>query len=453
MKTMSSPQQSSKMTSFFIIWVGQLVSLLGSGLTNFGLGVWVYQRTQSTFLFTLIALSSLLPNLLLLPISGTIIDRWNRRLIMMLSNVVAALCTLAVVFLLFNNALEIWQIYIATAIISTSGMFLKPAFTASITLLVPEKQLSRANGMVQLAIAASQLLAPVLAGILVYAINIQGVVLIDSATYVVALLTLLLVRIPHTQKESAADEAKKHLFKDAAAGWTYLAQKKGLLTLMIFLGIVSFFVGLVSVLVTPLVLSFTTPTVLGLVLSIGGCGMLVGAATMSIWKGPQRRISLVLGGFLVFGVSLIIGGLQASPLLVTLAAFGVFFSLPWINGSITTIMQRMVEPSMQGRVFSIGQVLASIATPLSYLIAGSLADRVFEPLLKNGGALNTTVGKLIGVGAGRGTAFLFILVGTLLILIATGAYFTPRLRFVEGEKDTHAISQEQRILVSNEAKK
>src|SRR6476661_5342709 len=284
---------ASRMRVFMLIWLGQLISLIGSGLTGFALGVWVYQRTGSVTQFALISLSTTLPFIAISPLAGVLVDRWNRRWLMILSDFGAALSTLAIALLLTTGRLETWHIYLATAVSSTFSAFQWPAYTATTTLLVPKQHLGRASGMTQMGQALAQLISPVLAGILLGIIQLQGIILLDFATFLFALVSLLLVRFPNAKTTPAREAGKGSLLHSAAYGWTYITARPGLLGLLIFFSASNFLVGVVEVLTTPLVLSFASPAVLGTILSIGGTGMLVGSLVISTWGGPQRHINNV----------------------------------------------------------------------------------------------------------------------------------------------------------------
>ncbi|HEY75568.1 MAG TPA: MFS transporter [Thermoflexia bacterium] len=419
--------------TFLVIWAGQLVSLVGSGLTGFALGVWVYQRTGSVTQFALISLSTALPGILFSPIAGALVDRWDRRWAMILSDVGAGLCTLAMAVLLLLNRLQVWHIYIAMAVSSAFSAFQWPAYSATTTLLVPQKHLGRASGMVQLGQALAQIVSPTLAGVLMGIIRIQGVILIDFATFLFAVFTLAMVRIPRppTTEEGKAGEGS--LLREAAYGWTYIRARPGLLGLLFFFAAANFVVGIVGVLFTPLVLSFTTTAVLGLLLSVGGGGFLTGSLAMSIWGGPKRRVYGVLGFNLLLGTVLFAAGFPPRAWILGVAAFLAYFSLPMINGCSQAIWQGKVAPDVQGRVFAVRRMVAWASLPLAYLAAGPLADRVFEPLMAEGGLLAGSVGRVIGVGVGRGIGLLYILLGGLLLLTTAVAYLYPRLREVERE--------------------
>lgn len=429
---------SNTMRVFSVVWFGQFISLIGSGLTNFGLGVWVFQQTGSATLFGLISLCAVLPGIVLSPIAGSVADRWDRRKTMILSDCGSGLATLTVALLLLSGNLELWHIYIAVAFSSAAGAFQWPAYAAATTQLVPEEQLGRANGMVQLGQAGSQLIAPLLAGILIATIQLEGVMLIDFATFLFSMVTLLAVRFPKLVRKDEAEANQSSLLRDASYGWKYVRSQTGLMELMIFFALGNLLVGMVSVLVTPLILGFASTTALGTVLSVGGSGMIVGSILLSAWGGFKRRIDTVLGFFFICGLGLVLAGLQPSVPLVTCAAFIFFFSLPFVNGSTNAIIQSKVEESAQGRVFAVLQMIATSAVPIAYLVAGPLADQLFNPLLRTDGELAGTIGYIIGVGEGRGIGLMFIVMGMLLCLLTiAGALYSP-LRNVEGPVPTQA---------------
>ncbi|MCX7594876.1 MAG: MFS transporter [Fischerella sp.] len=421
------------MRVFILIWFGQLISLIGSGLTRFALGVWVYQNTGSVTEFALISLFAMLPSILMSPLVGVLVDRWNRRFCMILSDTGAGLSTLAIVLLLLLGKLEVWHIYLAVAVSSTFSAFQWPAYAAATTMLVPKQHLGRASGMVQLAEAVSRLLSPMLAGALVVTIQIQGVILIDCVTFLFSLVTLLLVRFPKP-KTSVEDEVRQSWgLREFTYGWTYITACPGLLGLLIFFAGINFLIGVVSVLVTPLVLAFASATVLGTVLSIGGSGMLVGGLVMSVWGGPKNRILGVFGFTLLGGLSILLAGLMPSVPIFFAAAFIYYFGVSIINGCDQAIWQSKVAPAVQGRVFAVRSMLALASLPLAYLIAGPLADQVFEPLLTPTGLLAGSIGKFIGVGRGYGIALLFVVMGMLTILAIALGYLYPPLRRLEDE--------------------
>ncbi|MEG4916334.1 MFS transporter [Microcoleus sp. B7-D4] len=421
------------MVNFLLVWLGQFVSVIGSRLTGFALGVWTYQHTHSVTQFALIYLFTYLPGTLLSPIAGTLVDCYDRRKVMIASNCGSGLSSLVMAWLFFAGRLETWQIYLALAVVSTCNILLFSAYTAAITLLVPKQHFSRASGLVQLAQAASQILAPMLAGMLVITIQVQGVLLIDCMTFLFALATLLYVRFPKPEGSSKSSVRKESLFQDMAIGWKYIATRSGLLGLLLFFTIPYFTLGTLETLFTPMILSFASTAQLGLILSIGGVGWLSGSLCISFWGGPKRRIYGVFTFVILQGLLLFLGALKPSIPIAATGIFGYLFAYPILLSCSQAIWQSKVPPNFQGRVFGVRYLIEHLPPPIAYLTVGILADYIFEPLFASGGLLTSSVGQIIGVGPGRGIALMFILVGTINILATVAAYRYPRLRLVEDE--------------------
>jgi DHA3 family macrolide efflux protein-like MFS transporter len=421
------------MATFVFVWFGELISVIGSQLTNFALGVWVYQNTGSATQFALIALFSSVPGILVSPFAGVLIDRWDRRYVMILSDVGAGICTLIMALLLAAGQLQVWHIYILVAISNAFSAFQWPAFSAVTTLIVPKKHLGRASGMGMLGEALAQLVAPVLAGTLVVAFQVQGVMFIDFATFLVALTVLLIVRFPKPDTTEQGKEAKGSVLKEAAFGWRYIMARPGLLSLLLYFSATNFVSSLIGVLFTPLALSFTTPDVMGWIMSTAGFGMLIGSVVMSVWGGPKRRVLGVVGSGMIQGIFLIGAGLRADPVLMAVSGALYFLTFPIMGGSSQAIWQSKTEPDIQGRVFAVRRMIAWSSLPISYLLAGPLADFIFEPLMKAEGALASSIGQMIGVGPGRGIGLLIIVMGALQAVFSMFVLFYPRLRNLEDE--------------------
>lgn len=413
--------------SFLVLWLGQVVSLLGTSLSGFALGIWVYQTTGSVTRFAIIALTTALPRVLLAPVAGALVDRWSRKRMLLLGDTGAGLSTLGVLLLLSFGALEPWHVYIATAFASVCSVAQTPAYIASVPLLVPARHLGRANGMVQLGEAAARIAAPISAGALLGIVGLRGIILIDLATFVYAIGTLLPVRVPSPAR-AAAGAGAGSLRDEIRAGWRYLRTQRALLVLVVLFTASNFFMGMIEVLVTPLVLATGTPVELSQVMTIGGVGMLTGSLTMAVWGGPRRRVLGTLGFMTLEGIFMITGGVTPQFAFFAVAAFGFFFSVPIENGCTRTLLQSTVPADMQGRVFAVASAVAHAAMPLGYSVAGPLADRVFSPLLAPTGALADTVGAVIGTGPGRGIGFMFIAAGALYVMFALLGLAYPRVR-------------------------
>jgi DHA3 family macrolide efflux protein-like MFS transporter len=423
---------SQNMITFIIIWLGQTVSLIGSGLTGFALGVWVYQTTGSVTQFALIALCTVLPRIVLSPLAGVLVDRWDRRRAMIIGDSGAGLSTLVIALLFLTNRLEIWHIYLATAVSSAFSTLQWPAYAAITPLLVAKENLGRANGMIQFSRAASEILSPTLAGVLVLTIKVQGVILIDFATFLFAVITLLLGRMSRTESTTIKTRHDS-LWREVLYGWAYLKARPGLLGLLFFFAVVNFLWAMLGAVLAPMVLNFTSADMLGVIISIAGLGMLAGSLVMSAWGGPKRRINGILSFELFSGMSFILMGLRPSVWLVALGAFTAHLAIAIASSCNQALWQSRVAPEVQGRVFATQQMVTHAVSPLAFLMAGPLADYVFEPLLNADGPLTASVGQVISVGPGRGIALLIMVMGLLKVSVSLWGILYPRIRLVEDE--------------------
>jgi DHA3 family macrolide efflux protein-like MFS transporter len=427
------PRERSGTHTFLIIWFGQLISMIGSGLTSFALGVYIYNRTGAATQLALSLVAASVPNLVLLPFAGALVDRWDRRRVLILSDTGAALVTLTLWALLATGSLEVWHIYVGNAIASALGAFQRPAFMAVPSLLVPKDQFGRVGGLMQLAESVATIVAPLAAGFLIAVIRIEGVFLVDFATFLFAVSTLLVVRIPRPAPQPGAAAGRGSLLREAAFGWEYLRARRGLLGMLILFAIVNFALGFYSALFTPLVLSSFGAEVLGSLLSISGLAMLAGSLVMSAWGGTRRKIFTVLGAISLSGLGMAAVGLRPDVVLMGAGNLLLFGFAPIANAASQAIWLAKVAPDVQGRVFAVRMMIGSAITPLAYLLAGSLADRVAEPLMAEGGALAGTVGRLLGVGSGRGIGLIVVLTGLVVALAPLLAAFIRPIRRVEVE--------------------
>lgn len=425
--------RTQRFSTFFLLWFGQFISMVGSGLTGFALGVWVYQRTGSVTKFSLILLFTTLPGVLLSPIAGALVDRWDRRWAMILSDAGAGLATFAIAMLLYYDRLDLWMLYVLMTLISTFVALQWPAFSAATTLMVAKRDLTRAAGLGNLSQAGSSLLGPLLGGLMLVTFGIYSVLLIDSFTFAIAVLTAFLVRVPKPEPGSAGQESKGSLLADVGYGWTYLKERPGLMGLLLFSAFANLALGLIQVLAPPMVLSFASPAQLGTAMTIAAVGLVVGGLLMSVWRGPRRRIDGLLVLMALCGLGIVASALRPSIVQFTAAGFLFFFAYAVSGACGQALWQVKVAPGVQGRVFAIRRFVGWSTFPLAFLCAGPLADRFFKPLLMPGGALAGSVGPWVGVGEGRGIALLLILSGLLLFVVSVASYGLRSVRRIDSE--------------------
>jgi MFS transporter, DHA3 family, macrolide efflux protein len=429
------------MRAFTLVWLGQLLSLLGSAMTAFGITIWAWQETGQATTLALVGLFSFGPTVLLSPIAGALVDRWNRKLVMMLSDLAAGLATIVLLLLHQAGALEIWHLYALGAWAGAFGAFQFPAYSAAISTMLPQKQYARASGMLALAESASGIAAPILAGIVIALVGVAGIFLIDIVTFLFALATLWAVVIPQPTASAEGIAARGSLWHDAVYGFRYIVARPALLHLQLLFTSINFIATFGGVVVAPMILARTAGDQLALasVHSAMGAGGVAGGLLLSVWGGPKRRIHGVLLG--MAGAALLGTlplGLARSVPWWAAAAFVSSFFIPILNGSNQAIWQSKVPPDLQGRVFATRRFIAQITAPLAMLAVGPLADRVMEPALQPGGALAAAFGPLVGVGPGSGMALMLVVVGAIGGLIGLSGYLRPLLRDVEVRLPDHA---------------
>lgn len=433
------------MRAFIIIWIGQVVSLLGTAMTQFGFTIWAYEKTGQATSLALIGFFFVLPMVVLSPTAGAIVDRSNRKMLMMVSDLAAGLTTIVQLVLLTTGQLEIWHLYVTAAIAGTFQTFQWPAFAASITLMLPKEQYGRANGMLELANSASGVFAPMLAGVLLGVIGLTGILIIDIITFTFAVGTLLFVYIPQPAQTQAGREGQGSLWTESAYGFRHIWARPSLLGLQLIFAIGNFFATIGYTLIAPMILARTdnNELMLASVLSAGAIGGVVGGLTMSAWGGPKRRVHGVLGGWVLgslLGETLL--GLGRTLPIWVVASFFFALSAPVINASNQSIWQAKVAPDVQGRVFAVRRLIAWVVVPLAQLVAGPLADQVFEPAMMPWGSLADTFGRLVGVGPGAGMALMLVFSGLAAALVGMSGYAVRDVRDAEEILPDHEAAAE-----------
>lgn len=424
---------NGRIRDFIIIWQGQLVSIIGSGLTSFALGVWVYQKTGLATLYGMVVLFATLPGVLIKPLAGAIADRFNRRNVVLLSNLGAGIGIFFIAMMIWTNQFQIWQIYLGVGFSSLFNGILAPAYQAAVTQLIPKNFYGQAAGMIQGASSATFLLSPLIAGLLMGSIGIKNIILLDFASFIYASAMIMIVKIPALEKTAEGSEGAGHIGVQIINGFKYLKSRSGLITLISIFFINNFLFGFLVVLIGPMILSFATPQILGIGESISAIGMLISSVLLAILGVPKRLVKNIFCFLLISGISYGLIGVQVNYYTIIPACFIFFAAMPVINACIDTLLRKKVVQDMQGRVFAIVGMVTQTGLTLSFIIAGPLADKVFEPLLLKGGLLADSVGKIIGVGPGRGIGFIFILTGIAIALVSVIAYSLPRIESVETE--------------------
>lgn len=424
--------------TFYKIWFGQFISMIGTMLTSFSLGVWLFQRTGSVLAFTQLILFSTLPALLLLPWTGGIADRRNKRLILMICDGSALICTAAIGLLVWMNKFEIWQLYAVQIVLSIGMAFQGPAAFAAITNLVPKSQFGRANGMFGLAVAVSQIGAPLLAATLLGMIGLMGIIGIDLLSFCAAILSLAFAEFPviPNSRASTSTVNKSALgrpFHDMRWAIEFLRDRPTIAITYAYISMGGFLSGMVIVLITPLVLSNHSAQVLAWVTTSGALGTLLSGAFMIFWGGPKRWTPLILGLNLLAGGAIAFAGISKSVAVLCVCAFIVMLSSSTLGACMQTVWRRKVPRDRQGSVAALQQAVALSLIPLSAVFGGMLSNYFFEPALMPGGQWFETVGLWFGTGKGRGTGFFMFVVGIIAVIVSLFSLTNRRLYNLESD--------------------
>lgn len=431
------------MRAFAIVCVGQLFSLLGTAMTRFALTIWAYEETGSATALALTAFFSYAPGIILSPFAGALVDRWNRKLVMILSDLGAGISTIVLLLLYASGNLQIWHLYAAGAFAGIFGAFQWPAYSAAISTMLPKSQYARASGMLGVTESLATVIAPTLAVALLVVIGISGVMLIDIITFIFAIAMLLIVTIPQPATSAAGREGKGSLISEASYGFRYIFRRPSLLSLQLMLFFTNLTWTLSSTILAPMLLARTgsSETTLATVQTVGAIGGVAGGLLLSVWGGPKRRVHGVLMSMVLSSVlGQILFGVGQTVLVWMVAAFFTHALMPILNGSNQAIWQAKVAPDVQGRVFAARLMIAQITAPVGMLLAGPLADQVFEPAMQADGSLAPVFGGLVGVGPGAGMALMFVLFGTIRALTGLSGYAFPTVRDAEDLLPDHDAS-------------
>lgn len=366
---------------FFTIWTGQAFSLVGSRLVQFALVWWLTETTGSATVLATATLVAILPGVILGPFAGALVDRWNRRRVMIVADGFVALVTAWLAYLFWTGSMSVWHVYAAMLARSIGGAFHWPAMQASTSLMVPKKHLSRVAGLNQTMQGALNIVAPPLGAILLSLLPMHAIMGIDLGTAAVAIVSLLLVAIPQPERTAAAGaDQKVSVWDDFRAGLRYVWGWPGLMAILVMAMIINFVVNPAFSLMPLLVTEHFGGGALqlGWLQSGWGIGMLLGGLVLSVWGGFRRRVYTSLIGLVLEGAAILVIGLTpGNGFFLALGAILVAgFMNPLINGPLLAILQATVEPEMQGRVFTLVSSLSSAMMPLSLAVAGPVADLI-----------------------------------------------------------------------------
>lgn len=421
---------TTNMRTFYSIVATQTLSMLGSRLSGLAVGFEVFRSTGETMPLLLVSVFSMLPMIFAANIGGMLADKWDRRRLMLISDAGQALCSLVLLFSFASGSFQLWHLYSMVIISQLLSAVQGPAFTASITMLVPDEKRDRANGILQLSQPTAGIIAPALSGLIYGMVGVVGTNVIDLLTFMVATVVFLMVDIPMPKPTDAEKSAKESILRSFVSGFSFLWSYKPLLILIMQFALVNFCVGGSMGMATAYTISRTgSETDAGLILSFSSAGALIGGIIISIWGGTRPRIHTIMLGLIFGGVALALFGLAQSTLWLSVAMFLVMFPISFVNPPVLSIIQAKTPPNMQGRVFAVIDQISLALMPPAYLLYGYLADNVLEP------AVSTpsweSLAPIVGEGKGAGMAVIFVVAGILMAVSSAAVYALPLLRKME----------------------
>ena len=414
MENQSLSQNGKWAGRFFTIWTGQALSLFGSALVQFALIWWLTQESGSATVLAIATMVGMLPQIVIGPFAGALVDRWNRRIIMMAADATIAIFTLLLAYLFATGTVQIWHIYAVLAIRALGGAFHFPAMAATTPLMVPNEQLTRINGLNQALQGVNSLVAPPLGALLLVVLPTQGILLIDVGTALLAILPLFFIPIPQPKRQEEFQQVRPSLVRDIRDALEYIRSIPGF-TAIIFMALFLNFLLVPTTALLPLLVTkhFQKGAIeLGLLESVLGIGIIVGGVLLSIWGGFKKKIVTSLSGIVGLGLGVLLIGLAPADLFLLAIAGNVLlgFMIPMANGPVGALMQSIVRPDMQGRVMALLGSGATAISPIGLLIAGPFSD---------------WLGIRVWFWAG----------GLLCMLIAISAFFVPVILNVESDNE------------------
>lgn len=410
---------------FLLIWLGSLISEIGSGMTSFALGIFIFQLTGQVSASALVTLCAFLPGLLISPLAGTLADRHDRRLLMALGDGLSGLGVLWIYVSLQARQPSLLFICLGAAISSLFSALVSPAFRATISDLLPEDQLAQATGLTQINGIARYLISPALAGLILAKANIGLILLLDFSTILVTVTTTMIAR---QVMQAPVYSSHSHFWTEFVRGFQIIHEKKGIWLLVLIGMAFSFFLGTVQILLSPLVLSFSDAKTVGWVMTLSSSGMLLGGLLLgffAIKKHFHRVLCLAL-----FSLGIFMAGMGVRESVLWISAFGflLFAALPFANTAIDYLVRINIKKADQGKAWGTIGIISQFGYVIAYASMGWIADHLFKPLLTRTGSLAGSLGQLIGTGSGRGYGLLFILAG---LAISTSALILARQQSVK----------------------
>ena len=415
------------MKNFYKLWLGELISNIGSGMTAFALSVYIYEKTGSVSYVSLITLLSFMPSIILSPIGGLLADRYDRRLLMIIGDLFSGLGLVYILWSIQAGEKSIVPIFIGITFSSIFTSLLEPSYRATLTDILEEENYAKASGLIQAAGSAKYLISPVIAGIVLSVADIRVILLLDIMTFITTCLMIFLVR---KSINSEMKNYKKDSFKGLLEGLFIIKGNRGVYSLVIIMFFVCFFMGFIQILIRPMILATSSVKTAGMMESLCAVGLLIGSLWIGI-AGIKKNYSKILAVACFFcGIFMSMTGVNENLAIIGISTFLFFSTLPFMNSCADVLVRVSIPNELQGRVWGLISLITQMGTVAAYIISGVMADYVFEPMFNKNGILVENIGKIIGTGKGRGIGFMLILSGMGMLIMAIVIWKNREIREV-----------------------
>ncbi len=426
-------KEKNSYSVFLVLWFGQLISSIGSGLTSFGLNIYVFQQTRSAAACSTVMLCAFLPMVLLTPFSGVLADRYSRRILMLIGDFFSAICLCVMLAGIFSGKDNIVMICVCVFCSAIFSSLMDPSYKSTVTDLLTVEQFSKAGGLIQLASSAKFLIAPALAGIIIKLGGIELILMIDICTFFLTLLTVIYAGNLMEERQNLDKSKEFSFFSDLAEGWKSLIKNKGIMVLLTLSTVITFYIGFVETLLTPMLLELTDSATLGVITSVSAIGMLISSIILGIKGIEKKYVNALAISFSLMGILICFVGCITNLYIITAAGFLFFAMIPIANTCIDVLVRSNLEKETQGRVWGLISLISQIGYIVAYGISGPLADYVFNPLFYHDGALAESIGKIVGIGEERGIAFMMVFCGLSMFIFSIIIKSNKSMKKVEEE--------------------
>ena len=415
------------MKNFYKLWLGELISNIGSGMTAFALSVYVYEKTGSVSYISLITLLSFMPSIILSPIGGLLADRYDRRLLMIIGDLFSGLGLIYILWNIQAGEKSIVPIFLGITFSSIFTSLLEPSYRATLTDILDEENYAKASGLIQAAGSAKYLISPVIAGMILAVADIRVILLLDILTFITTCLMIFLVR---KSMNSEMQNYKKDSFKGLLEGLFIIKENRGVYSLVIIMFFVCFFMGFIQILIRPMILELSSVKTAGMMESLCAAGLLIGSLWIGI-AGIKKNYSKILAVACFFcGIFMSMTGVNENLAIIGISTFLFFSTLPFMNSCADVLVRVSVPNELQGRVWGLISLITQMGTVTAYIISGVMADYIFEPMFNKNGILVENIGMIIGTGKGRGIGFMLILSGIGMLIMAIVIWKNGEIREV-----------------------